>query len=127
MKRIGLEAAYRTLLGLQEFRAYLAICLFMTIKKLPSIRLYWSKEEPLYHCQVILQLMTREHFELTTRCLHVENAELYISNPYSPSYDKLYKVRWMLNEICDRFKTMWSPYQQMTIDKGIYKGKYCLM
>ena len=57
------------------------------------------------------------------------NAELCISNPSSPSYDKLHKIRRMLDEVCDRFKTMWSPCQQMTIDKGIviYKGKYCLM
>jgi hypothetical protein len=32
-----------TPLRLEEFRAYLGICLYMGIKRLPSIRLYWSR------------------------------------------------------------------------------------
>ena len=43
------------------------------------------------------------------------------------TYDKLYEVRWMLDEIWDRIKAMWNPNQQMTVDEGMimYKGKYC--
>jgi hypothetical protein len=42
-----------TPLGVAEFRTYLAICLFMGVKKLPSIRLYWSRENMLLHCPII--------------------------------------------------------------------------
>jgi hypothetical protein len=33
----------------------------------------------------------------------------------------------MMDEIRDRFKSIWSPNQQMTVDEGMvmYKGKYC--
>jgi hypothetical protein len=53
-------------LGVMEFWAYIAIFLLMGLKKLPSRRMYWSREEPLYHCPLISQLMTRDRFELIT-------------------------------------------------------------
>jgi hypothetical protein len=52
-----------TPLGSEEFRAYLSICLLMGLKKLPSTRLYWSRDEPLFHCLVISQTMTRDRYE----------------------------------------------------------------
>jgi hypothetical protein len=114
-------------LRLEEFRAYLGICLYMGIKKLPSTRLYWSRDEPLLHCHVISQLMTRDRYEHITRCLHVASAPPSITDKDSPTYDKLHKIRWMLDEIRERFKSMWSPNQQMIVDEGMimYKGKYC--
>jgi hypothetical protein len=72
-------------------------------------------------------MMTRDRYELITRCLHVANAPPHITDPSSPTYDKLYKVRWMMDEVKDRFKAMWSPNQQLIVDEGMimYKGKYC--
>jgi hypothetical protein len=100
-----------TPLVLEEFRAYLAICLFMGLKRLPSKRLYWSRGEPLFHCLVISQILTRDHYELITQCLHVANVPPHITDPASTTYDKLHKVRWMMDEVRDCFKAMWSPNQ----------------
>jgi hypothetical protein len=113
--------------GLEEFRASLTICLYMQLKRLPTRRLYWSWEIPLFHCPVISQLMTRDQFELITRCLHVANAPADVRDPLSSSYDKLHKVRGMLDEVRDHFKSMWTPNQQMTMDEGMimYKRQYC--
>ena len=74
-------------------------------------------------------MITRRRFELITKCLYMENANLCISDPSSSLYDKLHKVQWMSDEVCDLFKTMSSPSQQMTIKEGMvmYKGKYCLV
>jgi hypothetical protein len=43
------------------------------------------------------------------------------------THDKLHKVRWMLDEVQDRFKKMWLPNQQLTVDKSMvmYKGQCC--
>jgi hypothetical protein len=57
-------------LTLSEFRAYISICLFMGVKKLPSTRSYWTNNS-LLHCPIISQLMIRNRFEQITRCLHV--------------------------------------------------------
>jgi hypothetical protein len=99
----------------------------MGLKKLPSKRQYWSRDEPLFCCSIILQLMTCDRYELITRCLHFANAPLEATDPSSPSYDKLHKVRWLVDEIRAHFKAMWAPNQQLTVDEGMimYKGKYC--
>jgi hypothetical protein len=71
--------------------------------------------------------MTRDQFELITECLHVANAPAHVQDQSSPTYNKLHKIKWMLDEIWDRFKAMWSPNQQMTVDERMimYKGVYC--
>ena len=71
--------------------------------------------------------MTRDRFELITRCLHVASAPLSVTNKDSSTYDKLYKIKWMLDEIRDQFKSMWSSNQQIIVDEGMvmYKENYC--
>jgi hypothetical protein len=66
----------------------------------------------------------RDRLEMITQCLHVANASPHVQDQTSLSYDKLHKVRWMLDEIFYRFKTMWSPNQQLIVNKGMimYKG-----
>jgi hypothetical protein len=115
-----------TPLGLDEFQAYISICLQMGLKKLLCRRLYWSRDEPLFHCPIISQLLTRDRFELITRCLHVTNAPPHVKDRSSATYDKLHKLKWMLEEVRERFKAMWAPNQQLTIDEGMvmYKGIY---
>jgi hypothetical protein len=116
-----------TPLGLEEFRSYLSIFMYMGIKKLPSIRNYWARSDPLLQCPIISKIMTRERFEQITRCLHVANAPSTSTDPKSPTYDKLHKLRWMIDEIRTRFQAMWSPNQQLTVDETMvmYKGMYC--
>jgi hypothetical protein len=72
-------------------------------------------------------MMTRDRYELITRCLHVANAPPDVKDPSSATHDKLHKVRWMMDEVRGRFKAMWTPNQQLTVDEGMimYKGKYC--
>jgi hypothetical protein len=55
--------------------------------------------------------MTRDRFEDIGRCLHVANAPLCNEDCDSPTYDKLHKLWWMLDEVRDRFKAMWTPNQ----------------
>jgi hypothetical protein len=88
--------------------------------------LYWSKD-PVFKCPLISHLMTRDRYELITRCLHVANAPADVQDPSSNKYDKMHKLRWMIDEVRNRFQCMWSPNQQMTVDEGMimYKGRYC--
>lgn len=115
-----------TPLGLAELRAYLSMSLYMGIKKIPNCRLYWSTTEDFFHCIVISQILKRERFKAITRCLHVALAPLDVQDRKSPTYDKLHKVRWLVDDVCDRFKSMWLPNQQLIVDESMvmYKGKY---
>jgi len=98
----------------------------MGIKKLPNRRLYWSRGEALFHCQLILQILKRDRFESITRCLHLCIALAKVQDRKSPSYDKLHKVRWLVDDICSNFQALWSPNQQVSVDESMvmYKGKY---
>lgn len=98
-------------LCVEEFQAYLSICLFVGVKKLPSIWLYWSRDNPLLHYLVISQIMARIRYELITRCLHVENALPSVKDHSNLTHDKLHKVRWMLDEVQDHFNKMCFPNQ----------------
>jgi hypothetical protein len=52
-----------------------------------------ARKETLFHCSVISQIITRERFELITRCLHVANVPAHVMDRDSSTYDKLHKVR----------------------------------
>jgi hypothetical protein len=57
----------------------------------------------------------------------VANVPASTSSCDSPSFDKLHKLRSMLDEVREQFKAMWSPNQQLTVDESMlrYKGNYC--
>lgn len=53
-------------------------------------------------------------------------APLEVQTRKTPMYDKLHKVRWLVDEICKRFQSMWNLDQQLMVDEGVimYKRKY---
>jgi hypothetical protein len=53
--------------------------------------------------------MIRERYEQIMRCLHVANAPPSVTECDSPTYDKLHKLRWMIDKIRERFKAIWFP------------------
>jgi hypothetical protein len=66
--------------------------------------------------------MTRDRFRTNYKAI-----ALAITRDHdSPSYDKLYKLKWILDEVLKRFKAMWSSNQQFTADEDMhrYKGWY---
>lgn len=83
-------------LRLHEFYTYLSICLFMGLKQLPNTRLYWCKEEPLFHCFVISRLTSRDVYDAITRCMHVSNVPLEHQDCNSYMYDKLHESHWLI-------------------------------
>jgi hypothetical protein len=100
-----------TPLCLEEFHAFISICLLMGLKQLLSLRLYWSTKAPFFKCHVISHLMTRERYELISRSLYVANAPTNVQDRTSRDYDLLHKLRWMIDEVWGRFQAMWSPNQ----------------
>ena len=96
---------------LEEFSAYIVICLLMGLKRFPLHRLYWSRDESLFNYLIILRLITRDLYELITRYLHVANAPPDVQDHSSFTFDKLHKIQWMVDEVRAWFKAMWSPNQ----------------
>ena len=114
-------------LTIQEFEGYLSIRMFMSLKKLPNLRLYWSRDQVLYHCGIVSSMMSRDRFESITRCLHLTPESSREGDKSDPSYDKIWKVRWLANEVRDACATLWNANVALTVDETMirYKGKYC--
>lgn len=110
-----------------KLKAFVAVSLYMGIKKVPNIRVFWKKSEPLLYCHVILQLFSGNRRLLLNKCRHITNPSSISSDRSSPNYDKMKKVRWLLMEIKDRCAKHWNIGENITIDEMMvhYKGSYC--
>jgi hypothetical protein len=115
------------MLTVASFKAFLAIHMYMGMKRQPNYKTYWEKEGVFFHCPIISNIMTRERFIQLRRCLHITNPGTYEHIPKGdPHYDKLRQVRWLVNEICNACKREWSLGKFLTIDEMMvrYKGSY---
>jgi len=63
------------------------------------------------------------------RCLHVHNDHGEITDRSNVKFDKLVKLRWLLDEIRNKCKDMWNLEDKVIIDEMMvqYKDKYCLI
>jgi hypothetical protein len=110
-----------------EFKAYVAIWLYMGMRRQPNIKNYWMKEGSIFHCPSISNVMTHNRFMALNKCLHITNPAEYVREKELPSYDKLGQVRWLVNIIRDNCKRLWKLEKFCTIDEMMirYKGTYC--
>jgi hypothetical protein len=110
-----------------EFKTWLAIWLYMGMKKQPNMKSYWMKEGSVFHCPIISKIMSQNHFNALIRCFHITNPTTYVSEKYLPRYDKLGQIRWLVNKIQESCKRVWKLGKICTIDEMMirYKGTYC--
>jgi hypothetical protein len=83
----------------KELRTFMAISLYMDMKKQPNVKNYWAKSEKLFYCPVIANLLTQRWFLALRKCLHLTNPSEYVTDKSSPLYDKMHQCRWLLNVI----------------------------
>jgi len=53
--------------------------------------------------------------------LHINNTKELPRQ--DPNYDKLYKIRPMIDILNNNFKEMWKPYRNQSVDKSMIKFK----
>ena len=97
--------------------------ILMGIVRLPTLRGYWKKDE-VFHYSALAKRISRDHFLDLHRYLHfVDNSTL--QPPWSPSYDKLGKVRPIINMISDCLAKISLPGKKISIDEAIiaFKGR----
>jgi hypothetical protein len=115
-------------LTIAGLKAFLAIHMYMGMKRQPNMKSYWEREGSFFHCPTISNIMTRERFKELVRCLHITNPETYAHfEKGDPSYDKIRQVRWFVDEIKSTYMKEWSLGKFLTIDEMMvcYKGTYC--
>jgi hypothetical protein len=111
----------------KELRTFLAISLYMGMKKQPNVKSYWAKSEKLFYCPVIASLLTQRRFLALRKCLHLTNPSEFVTDKSSPLYDQMHQCRWLLNVIRDACRALWNVGKMCTVDEMMvrYKGKYC--
>lgn len=103
---------------LDEIRKFFAILLHMSLVKKPTIKDYFSTDSAL-HASFPRQVgMSRDRFLSILRYLHLNNNETYIARD-QPNHDRLHKVRPMVDLLIRRFKELYTPSENLTIDEAM--------
>lgn len=106
-----------------EMRTYFGLVLHMGLLKKPKIRQYWSTEI-LYSTRLHRMAMTRTRFEAIQKFLHYnDNAKCPPRD--DPTYDRLYKVRPVIDHFNAKFSEVYVPDKCVAIDESLvhYKGR----
>lgn len=110
----------------EEIKCFLGINLLMGVKKMPSYRDFWSSNYVLRD-QFISSCMPRDRFGWLLSHLHL-NDNLLECKKGHVNYDKLYKVRPLLDELSATYKSSFRGSRQQSIDESMirFKGRSSL-
>lgn len=106
--------------------AYCGIMIMMGLVHVPSLHDYW-KRDALYYCPPIADRMSRDRFLEIHKYIHFVNND-NVTRPGDPQYDRLCKVRPVLEMIEQRFTDVYHPSRECAIDEAMvpYKGRSSL-
>ena len=91
--------------------------------RLPSPHDYWSTN-PLIGTPGIVKEMSRNRFRSILSHLHL-NDNSRMPQPGSPEFDKMYKVRPLLDRILANSQAAYQTHQQIAVDEAmvLFKGR----
>lgn len=105
----------------EEIKCFIGINLMMGIKKLPSYKDYWSSRQDLRD-HFIASAMSRNRFSWLLGHIHLNDNSLQPKKG-QPEFDKLYKVRPMLNKLSESFTKYYKPSRCQSIDESMIRFK----
>ncbi|XP_050305079.1 piggyBac transposable element-derived protein 4-like [Anthonomus grandis grandis] len=98
----------------------------MGIKKLPSYKDYWSSRLEMRD-PLISSIMSRDRFSWMLANLHLNDNSVQPGRDHQ-NFDKLYKLRPLLDVLSDTYKNALKPSQHQAIDESMirFKGRSSL-
>ncbi|XP_062535158.1 piggyBac transposable element-derived protein 3-like, partial [Armigeres subalbatus] len=100
-----------------EIRKFFGALLYMSVFRYPSIRSYWSE----YAFHPIQNTLPRNRFDAIRRFIHFNDNDA-IPAKNSAEYDRLYKIRPIVNYFNERFETVPLP-QHVCVDEQMCATK----
>ncbi|CAG4996426.1 unnamed protein product [Parnassius apollo] len=104
-----------------DIKAFIGMIIIMGIHVLPSIDLYWSSD-PLFRVNEVAEIMTCKRFKKILENLHL-NDNSQIPSKSNPDYDKLYKVRPLLEMLNTACKNEARTSTSQSIDEAMIRFK----
>lgn len=113
-------------LTLEELHAFFGILIFMGFHVLPTIKSYWSSDEN-FHVDRVARVMTLKRFLKILRHLHLNDNKKMPERGHH-DFDKLYKLRPLLDHLKAKFLVLFSPSRNLAVDESMaaYKGRSTL-
>lgn len=91
----------------------------MAINSLPALRDYW-KDDIVFNYRPVANRITRDRFREITRYLHYVNNTTLAARG-SPNYDRLGKVRPLIEYLQSRFSYVYTPGENIAVDEAMIK------
>ena len=103
-----------------EMKKFIGTLLLMGIVYKPDLHMYWSTDI-YYSTPAFSKIMKRDRFYLILKFLHFNNNETV--DPENP--DRLHKVRPLIELLRERFRKVYSPGKNLSVDESLvlYKGR----
>ncbi len=110
----------------REMYAFLGFIIAMSIHRLPAINDYWSTEWILAVPQLASIYPRQRFWQLWTNLHLADNSAMPTRD--SPNFDKLYKLRPLLNILQQAFLSNYYPSQEVSVDESMvrFKGRTSL-
>ena len=108
-----------TKITVEELKAFLGFCILMGINSLPALKDYW-KRDPAFHYSPIADRISRDRFLEISRYLHFVDNDTFPQRD-SPAYDRLGKVRPLIDHFTEKFISVYSPHKEVAVDEAMIK------
>ena len=104
-----------------ELRSFLGIFIATGLETLPNLADYWETNTILSQPGIV-KGMSRNRFEQLCGWLHFNDNSLATARR-TPGYDKFYKIRPVIDVICDKSNTLHNPGRKISVDEAMVKFK----
>ena len=104
---------------LDELKAYLGFSILMGINRLPALDDYWSSDHTLRYSP-IADRISRDRFREISRYLHFADNSTLVPKG-SPGYDRLGKVRPVIDHLSKQFADIYEPHKEVAVDEAMIK------
>lgn len=113
-----------SMVTLEEMYKFFAVIVHMSIVHKPSVRDYFSTTPILYSSFPSQIGLGRDRFMSIMKYLHLNDNSTYIPRG-EPNHDPLHKVRPMVDLMNDKFKTLYTPSSNLTLDEAMipFRGR----
>jgi hypothetical protein len=103
---------------LEEMKTFLRLIILMGIAYKPRVHMYWSTDE-LLSTPIFGQVIPRDRFQILLRFFHFADNEDPNYDARDPNWDRLHKVRPVIDMVRARFTQVYSPGKNLSVDESL--------